>query len=459
MKAAQKVRASGMVRQDLKQRFANVQSFEDRKARRDAAKETRFLTEEEVAELRYVWGGFGEAVGCRSPMGAIIEMVLRAPPADRPLWERIEVELRRFSGLMSRYKLEGVLSAEGVATRQEVRLAIESMRDADLVACFTDEWPAEERADQPEGTRPLVPTPLVRQVQTLQRQPPPRYTPEERWAREDEELRVFAEGYIDCKETHAKAPERDSDRLHTGLHQAAAERAMAVILGRDRVILERVYGSGMGRSSLPHLDVFGLTLAAVVPYTPVVEEARQALVERKIAERRDALDLARATMCGKWRKAIDDAEEAVRMAPEALFRLRLVLSRANDRGEVPAHEGQKAIDAIESVLATIAKAAGDPKPKRLFPGQNLPDLAESLIDEAERLLAHNRRVPPPRIVPDEDIAEVVECEVDAEAALDAMLDGLPLQDPERILFVARAKAQAEKLLEGVCNLYRLAKRC
>lgn len=428
-----------------------AQSFETPERKRDALRTTKYLHKSERDELLYVWGGFGSAVGCKSAMGAIINALLRAPPRQWPIWESIESEMLKKSGRMRRDKLEKILDLEGLGTRQEVRLALRDMAEAGLVELYvaTDEhgMPIDLSLER-EGPE------MVKLVGKRDHKWPEQITREERWAREDREVEALSLGTVPCNESVGGRGMDWHDRwMHTGIHAPAAERALGTLFGRDRVLLERVYGTSA--RGVRFKDLFGPELAPVVPHTAVVEQARQELVEARSRERRDKLDLERARLVGVWRRNIDSAERALVLAWEA----DVLIARALEG--VVAHEAQKAILTLEQARLAAADCLGEFRPRGLREGDDFAEMASMAIDDAKRALAFLRRVRPPRIVPDDEIASVVDTEVSSDDAMRARLDSPPAAKADRerwhearAEFIATAKTQADKLLRNACAAYR-----
>ena len=386
------------------------ETFEDKGERREAAQEARRLSPQERTDLLYHWGGYEAAVGCRSAMGAIMAVALRAPPRERPTWRLVEEELARKSGKMPADRLERIVAAEGLATRYEVRCAVRGMGLAGRVRTFVEDAPIRDGDDtvrrDSEGTAVQVPTEMVQLLPRPTEPMPERLTSGERWARQDAELELYARGTIRCHDTQSGRP-KDVDRdpwLHTGCTESGAGRALARILGRDRAILERVYGSALGRSEAKYLDVFGAELAVVVPYTSVLETVRQALVERTLARQRDAMESDFARRQEEWRQSVS--------------------------GE--------SYDCLKDLRGL------------------------ALVQERKRLDCLRKAGAPPR--PDLiALAENVEREVTAADAMRAVLDDKPPADQpkaekrwreDRAEFIRQAKIESERLLAGACAAYR-----
>lgn len=75
----------------------SVQSFEDKRKRGKSERQSQKLTESEIDDLQYAWGGVAGELGCKSIQGAIQAKLMRSPPSNRARGYVLE-ELERAGG-------------------------------------------------------------------------------------------------------------------------------------------------------------------------------------------------------------------------------------------------------------------------------------------------------------------------------------------------------------------------
>lgn len=284
-----------------------VQSYESRPKQRKAERDSKRLSAEEHGDLLLLWGGYDAAIGCRSAFGAILDAALRAPPRERPIWRLVTAELDRRGGRMPLDKLVTILADEGMATAHEVRRALRAMQGIGRITKSVQDEPERvTRIDPATGEyvsfTVVIPTEVVRLERVPGAPPPPELTREERWRREDEEVRALCEGVVPCHET--RSCRRDSG-LPAGGGGSPPANDVRLPFGLDRCVLERVYGTS---HHPPYRDVFGGAEAAVVEYTEAAAEERARLGVPSVAEAiRLVLDGAPADAVGaeRWRQDRD----------------------------------------------------------------------------------------------------------------------------------------------------------
>jgi hypothetical protein len=239
-------------------------THQDVTARRQSFRDAKLLTEEERMSLRYEWGGYG-AADIKSPFGAILNAVLRAPP--RPAIRYVVAEMERSGGRISLDSLVVTLDEEALATAHETRLAVRAMCGSGQLTKYVQDMP---RKDQ-KGDLVHVPTEMLKLNKTSSREPAPPLTPEERWARADAEVaRDWQE--IPCKESRCTV-HRDPDRISWANLPTSDEPRTTTsrMSGLDRVAIERAYGSSVHPA---YANEFGRELAAVLEYVEIVAEYR-----------------------------------------------------------------------------------------------------------------------------------------------------------------------------------------
>lgn len=271
-------------------RVAPGGSFGDRQAEAERAREAGMLTETERGELVVAWSGHEGAAGCRSNLGAVIELLMRAPPREgRGIEDAIERELLKVGRQgVAREKLVDVLALENPktqwsgATRYEVRQVLRGMRGRAQAAAEGERDPGPaveyfvteaERSNPETGEPEVVAVEMVRLVQRAARQIPPAVPREDRWRRADEELEAEWRA-VGC---HESAP-GGGGRLPP--HQAGgradgALRALRRVPAEHRRVLERAYGAG---APPRYADVWEDEVARLAPLTPSCEAARRRLV-------------------------------------------------------------------------------------------------------------------------------------------------------------------------------------
>jgi hypothetical protein len=213
----------------------------------------------------------------RSAFGAALEAArLRCPPRERPVWKLVVEELRRHRGRMAIDDLVRVIAdKEQLATPYEVRRAIRGMRGAGHLNGFVQPVSIVRAVFDADGKLrrevvPDVPTEVVELVDAGERRRPEPLTPEQRWAREDAELEAFCQGHVPCRETRSARREPDDLTLSFFSPQRTV---MTRLFGRDRVVLERVYGP---YRDAPRRDVFG-EVAPIIELTESVTKLRAKL--------------------------------------------------------------------------------------------------------------------------------------------------------------------------------------
>jgi hypothetical protein len=236
-----------------------VASFEAPAMRRQQASSLKLLTHEERSELLLEWGGYESARPARSAFGAVLDAALRAPP--RNVWRLVAQELERRGGRSPLESVVLVIAAEGMATKHEVRLAVRAMCGNGQITKYVQPMPKKTE----RGEQVLMPTEMLK-LERVDHAPVAKpVTPEERWARADEELERFSRGDIPCHETRGAFASREPDSVSSSSVQPTPRAGK--ISGLDRAIIERVYGSSFHP---PYVPEFGRELAAVLEYTEVV---------------------------------------------------------------------------------------------------------------------------------------------------------------------------------------------
>jgi hypothetical protein len=283
-----------------------VQSFEDRRQQQLSARSAKLLTYEERSDLLYEWGGYGSSNGSRSSFGAIMDAALRAPPRERPVWGLVSYEIEKRGGRLELESLVKTLAEEGCATRHEVRMAVRQMCGAGRIVKYVQDMPRKNE----KGDQILLPTEMVKLQQAPKMEWPEALTPQERWRRQDEELRAFCDGEVPCHETRSVwRGDHDPNVLSRAANAMGNYMASLAspphkkLFGLDRMILERVYGTS---HHAPYRDVFGKVgdteLAPVIEYTKVAIEAQARMGEGKTQK---------PTMWDVLRAILDDIPEGL----------------------------------------------------------------------------------------------------------------------------------------------------
>lgn len=251
-----------------------AETYGNREAERESARESRRLSEFEVAELLWHWSGGASGAVVRSIHGAVEEKLLRAPPSY-PHVERAVLFLLEdpdWGGWVVRRKLLDRLVEDGEGTESEVRRTIRLMV-------------SERKLDAKVETTPAGA--YVRMV-ALPRahvwDAPPRLSADERrsrWERADRELERYCLGgpaVSDAPGGSGKTP------LVVGDSVDLAGEALARVGPLNRRVLERAYGTGNGGASPDLVAAFGEVLSRLAPLTAAAEDLRRELVEKRAAE-------------------------------------------------------------------------------------------------------------------------------------------------------------------------------
>lgn len=117
-----------------------VESYDNRRERASNAREAPRLTGAERADLDELWGIAYAALGVRSAHGAVQDRMRRSPPRDQVRNSVID-ELKRAGGRAPEGRVYRILIEEGVATRYEIKRAIQLLGWNDKVTRVPVEMP------------------------------------------------------------------------------------------------------------------------------------------------------------------------------------------------------------------------------------------------------------------------------------------------------------------------------
>jgi hypothetical protein len=282
--------------------FGHGRSFESRAAQQSRDREVGRLDEVERAELLYLWSGYMTDMGVRSSQGPLEDHLRRSPPRlSTELEDAVDTELqRRGQQGAPRDRLVEILAAENIgATRHEARLILRRMvRDGraqffvvDITrkrACvcrsLLGEVEGTPRHREPctcgSGEDELVPTEMVRLLETRDRGIPARIPREDRWARADAALEASWQ-MLAVSETQASPGSRLPPRAPSDAMDAARD-ALRRLTPAHRHVLEAVYGS-MGQPRWA--GQLSPEAARLAPMCPIVERARLEMVEAQARAR------------------------------------------------------------------------------------------------------------------------------------------------------------------------------
>lgn len=133
-----------------------VETFDDRREQREAARDALKLTPAEREDLEELWGGLQASLGMRSVQGAIQDRLRRSPPRDEV---RIQVvqELDRAGGRAPEGKVLRIVIAEG-ASRYEAKRAVQMLVLWEHVVRVDVEMPVghESKKKKSDGTDDVV---------------------------------------------------------------------------------------------------------------------------------------------------------------------------------------------------------------------------------------------------------------------------------------------------------------